>query len=107
MAYLEALEKTEDGVPLNIVLPYFYLTLSMMDELLKAAEHMEPNQLLEWVEVCEKAIQFNNKEMANQLARQILPHVSYYLNEVMQNPWPCHANPPIRIAVQFRTIGTR
>ncbi|PZX05908.1 hypothetical protein C7437_102375 [Psychrobacillus insolitus] len=86
VAYLEALEKTEDGVPLNIVLPYFYLTLSMMDKLLKAAEHMEPNQLLEWVEVCEKAIQFNNKEMANQLVRQILPHVSYYLNEVMQNP---------------------
>ena len=62
VAYLEALEKKEDGVPLNIVLPYFYLTLSMMDKLLKAAEHMEPNQLLEWVEVCEKAIQFNNKD---------------------------------------------
>ena len=84
--YLQELTIEEDGIPLNMVLPYFYLTLSMMDELLDSAEHMEKDQLLEWVEVCEKAIHSSNKELVNELARKLLPHISYYLNEVMQNP---------------------
>ena len=84
--YLEALETVEDGVSLNMVLPYFYLTLSMTEELLLAAEHMDRNELLEWVEVCEKALQGGKKELATNLARKLLPHVSYYLNEVIENP---------------------
>jgi hypothetical protein len=84
--YLESLETIEDDMPLNMVLPYFYLTLSMTDELLLAAEKMEGNQLLEWVEVCEKALQTGKKELGTNLARKLLPHVSYYLNEVILNP---------------------
>ncbi|TQR21191.1 hypothetical protein [Psychrobacillus vulpis] len=86
VAYLKTLEKTEDDVPLNMVLPYFYLTLSMTDELLKAADQLEREQLLEWIEVCEKALHSTNKEMVSQLARKLLPHISYYLNEVAQTP---------------------
>ena len=84
--YLQKLDKTEDGIPLNMVLPYFYLTLSMTDELLDAAEKMKREQLLEWVEVCEKASHSTNKDLVNNLARKLLPHISYYLNEVVQNP---------------------
>lgn len=86
VAYLQQLDKTEDDIPLNMVLPYFYLTLSKTDELLEAAERMEREQLLEWVEVCEKALHSANKELVNELARKLLPHISYYLNEVIQNP---------------------
>lgn len=84
--FLQNLDKTEDDIPLNMVLPYFYLTLSKMDELLEAADKMEREQLLEWVEVCEKALHSSNKEMVSELARKLLPHISYYLNEVIQNP---------------------
>ena len=58
----------------------------MTDELLLAAEQMEGNQLLAWIEVCEKALQTGKKELGTNLARKLLPHVSYYLNEVIQNP---------------------
>lgn len=84
--YLEQLDKTDEDIPLNIVLPYFYLTLSMTEELLAAAEKMETEQLLEWLEVCEKALHLTNKDMVNNLARKLLPHISYYLNEVVTNP---------------------
>lgn len=84
--FLETLDTVEDEVPLNMVLPYFYLTLSMTDELLSAAEQMEGNHLLAWIEVCEKALQTGKKELGSNLARKLLPHVSYYLNEVVQNP---------------------
>lgn len=86
VAYLQALDKTEDDIHLNMVLPYFYLTLSRMDDLIKAAEQMETVQLLEWVEVCEKALHSSNKELANQLARKLLSHIPSYLNEFAQNP---------------------
>lgn len=84
--YLQALEKTEDEIPLNMVLPYFYLSLSRMDDLLEAAEKMVKEQLLEWLEVCEKALHTSNKELANKLVRKLLPHIPSYLNEVAQNP---------------------
>ncbi len=84
--YLQSLEREEDDMKLNMVLPYFYLTLSMTDELLTAAENMDPNHLIEWVTVCEKALQLQNKELANNLALKLLPPISYYLNHVAQNP---------------------
>ncbi len=84
--YLRQLEKTEEDIPLNIVLPYFYLTLSMTDQLLDEAEKMQAEQLLEWLEVCEKALHSGNKNLVNNLARKLLPHIPYYLNEVIPNP---------------------
>ena len=39
----------------------------MTDELLLAAEHMEANQLLAWIEVCEKALQTGKKELGTNL----------------------------------------
>ncbi|MER2071008.1 MAG: hypothetical protein ABS898_03785, partial [Psychrobacillus sp.] len=84
--YLQELTIEEDGLMLNMVLPYFYLTLSMIDELLEAAENMDRNQLLEWVEVSEKALHASNKDLVNELSRKLLPHISYYLTEVIQHP---------------------
>lgn len=84
--YLQELTIEEDGLMLNMVLPYFYLTLSMIDELLEAAENMDRNQLLEWVEVSEKALHTSNKDLVNELTRKLLPHISYYLTEVIQHP---------------------
>ena len=98
---MEQLDKTDEDIPLNIVLPYFYLTLSMTSELLAAAEKMETEQLLEWLEVCEKALHTTNKDMVNNLARKLLPHVSYYLNEVITQPISCYAHSPIRIIICF------
>jgi hypothetical protein len=84
--YLQSLETMEDDTPLNMVLPYFYITLSRIDDLLKAADQMKTEQLLEWVEVCEKALHSSNKELGIELARKLLPHIPSYLNEVAQNP---------------------
>lgn len=86
VAYLQTLEKTEDDIPLNMVLPYFYIMLSRIDDLLEAADLMESEQLLEWVEVCEKALHASNKDLAKELARKLLPHVPSYLNEIALNP---------------------
>ena len=84
--YLQDFEKSEDGVKLNMVLPYFYLTLSMTDELLEAAEEIDPYQLMEWVTVCEKALQLNQKELANDLSRKLLTPISFYMKNIAENP---------------------
>ncbi|QFF97958.1 hypothetical protein PB01_03515 [Psychrobacillus glaciei] len=86
VTYLQTLEKTDDDIPLNMVLPYFYIMLSRIDDLLAAADLMESEQLLEWVEVCEKALHASNKVLAKELARKLLPHVPSYLNEIALNP---------------------
>ena len=86
VTFLQALDKTEDDISLNMVLPYFYLTLSRLDDLLEAANQMQTEQLLEWVEICEKALHSSNRELANELSRKLLPHIPAFLNDVAPNP---------------------